>query len=292
MCAQRSGLRLDQWGWARVFALFCASHAASAPDAAAQGDMARPWTAPARGIVRAHGPPDAAGWQFEVAPYLWASGVKGAVGVRGQTADVDISFRDVLENLDFALMLPAELRKGRWGVGGEVIYIKLSKSAAVARPPFTSIEFEESQLLLELSPRYRVLARRIWAVDTLAGVRFWSLDPTLTIEPDVEFGKRRSWADPTVGARVIADATPHWLVQVRADIGGFGIGSEFTWQGVLLGSYRISDRVAVAAGYRYLDVDYENTDDEFLYDVAMRGPLLGVVLTFGSRRRHDDDGNE
>lgn len=280
MRVHRSRIRPNQWGWVWMLALLCVWQAASAPDAVAQIDVTGTWIAPAPVIAKAHGPPHAAGWQFQIAPYLWASGVKGTVGVLGRTADVDISFREILENLDFALMLPAELRKGRWGIAGELIYLKLSKSAAVPRLPSISVEFEESELLLELSPRYRVLEGRVWALDALAGVRFMSLDPTLIIEPDLEFGKRRSWADPIVGARVIADLSSHWLVQIRADMGGFGIGSEFTWQGVLLGRYSISDRVGVAAGYRYLDVDYENADDEFLYDVAMRGPVLGVVLTF------------
>lgn len=285
MCAHRGGVRLQQWGWPRMLALLCVSGAASAADAAAQIDVANPWIATGHVTATAQAPPQATGWQFEIAPYLWASGVKGTIGVLGQTADVDISFSEILENLDFALMFPAELRKGLWGIGGELIYLKVSKSAAVAQAPSTSIEFEESQLLLELSPRYRVLARRIWKVDALAGVRFMSLDPTLTIGPDVELGKRRSWADPIVGTRVIADLAPRWLVQARADIGGFGVGSDFTWQGVLFGRYRISDHVAVAAGYRYLDVDFEDTDDEFLYDVAMHGPVLGVVLTFGGPRQ-------
>lgn len=280
MRVHRIRIRLNQCGRVWVFAGLCVWQAASGRDARAQTDATGPWTAPVRVIADTHGAQDAAGWQFRVAPYLWAAGVKGTVGVLGRTADVGIGFRDIVENLDFALMLASELRRGRWGVAGEVIYLKLSKSAAVPRPPLTSVEFEESQLLLELSPRYRVLERRIWAVDALAGVRFMSLDPMLTIDPAVEVGKRRSWADPIVGARVIADLAPHWLVQFRADIGGFGISSEFTWQGVLLGRYNISERVAIAAGYRYLDVDYENADDEFVYDVAMRGPVLGVVLTF------------
>src|SRR5690606_12827508 len=46
--------------------------------------------------------------------YLWASGIEGRVGVGGNVIEVDISFSDVVENLDGALFLPLELRKGRW----------------------------------------------------------------------------------------------------------------------------------------------------------------------------------
>lgn len=280
----RSRSRRHLCGCARVLVLFCILQTATALDAAAQVDRSRNWIARSLPFAKADGSDESAGWGFEVAPYLWAAGLDGTVGVLGRTAHVDVGFGEIVEDLDFALMLATELRRGRWGVGGDVIYIKLSKDAAVPRPPVTGIDFEQSQLLLELSPRYRVIARQSWSLDALAGVRFMSLKPTLTVEPEGdEFGKRRSWADPIVGARLGADAGRHWLGQLRADIGGFGVGSDLTWQALAIVGYRVSERVTLAAAYRYLDVDYENTDDEFLYDVAIHGPLLGVVIAFGPR---------
>lgn len=219
-------------------------------------------------------------WRFDIAPYLWASGVKGTVGVRNRTAGVDVSFWDIIENLDFALMLPGEVRRGRWGIAGEVIYLGLSKSKATPGPAITSAEFELSQLMLEASPRYRVLDRVRCRIDVLAGVRFVSLKPKLTLVPAAELQARRSWADPIVGARFIADLASRWLVQLRGDIGGFGIASDFTWQALALTGYEISDRVSVFAGYRYLDFDFSDDNDGFLYDVATRGPVLGVNLSF------------
>lgn len=283
MCSQKRGPAHVRRGRVRVSAVFCVLQMTIVPVATAQMSRSGFSIAPTASISEIEGSDESAGWRFEVAPYLWAAGLNGRVGVLGQTADVDVSFREILKDLDFAIMLPAELRRGRWGIGAEVIYIKVSKDAAVPRPPVTDIDFEASQLLLELSPRYRVITRRAWAIDALAGVRFMSIDPTLTIEPQqLEFGKRRSWADPIVGASLIADVGRHWLGRVRADIGGFGVGSRLTWQALAVAGYRISNRVALAAGYRYLDMDYENGDDAFLYDVATRGPLLGVVIAFGA----------
>ena len=74
------------------------------------------------------------GWTFETTPYLWASGLSGTVGVRDRTANIDVGFSTLLENLDGALMLPLEGRSGRWGIGIEYIKLKISNGSATAGP--------------------------------------------------------------------------------------------------------------------------------------------------------------
>jgi hypothetical protein len=43
---------------------------------------------------------DSDAWQFEITPYILGAGLNGTVGIGGVTADVDVSFSDLLENLD------------------------------------------------------------------------------------------------------------------------------------------------------------------------------------------------
>ena len=52
-------------------------------------------------------------WQVSVTPYLWGVSLKGDVTVKGKTAEVDLSFSDILEDLDMALLFEAEARKNR-----------------------------------------------------------------------------------------------------------------------------------------------------------------------------------
>jgi hypothetical protein len=44
------------------------------------------------------------GWQFTIAPYMWAAGMDGAITVKGVEANVDVPFSDVISDLDFAAM--------------------------------------------------------------------------------------------------------------------------------------------------------------------------------------------
>ena len=39
-------------------------------------------------------------WQHRLTPYLWFTGVKGTLGAGGRTVEADISFSELLENLD------------------------------------------------------------------------------------------------------------------------------------------------------------------------------------------------
>ena len=49
-------------------------------------------------------------WQFSATPYLWGADIKGSTGSGG---DIDVSFDDIFSNLEAALMLTFEARKGK-----------------------------------------------------------------------------------------------------------------------------------------------------------------------------------
>ena len=225
------------------------------------------------------------GWTFETTPYLWASGLSGTVGVRDQTATIDVGFRTLLENLDGALMVPLEGHSGRWGFGFEYIKLKVSNGSATAGPLFSEAEFEASQRIIEIGPRYRLIDRVPVALEVLAAARWWSLDNRLILKsdgvPDVSEELDENWVDPVVGARTLVDISGRWLFQTRFDVGGFGVGSEFSWHALGAVAYKFSDSFTLRAGYRHLDVDFEEDNDRgFIYDVGTGGLILGANFKF------------
>ena len=69
------------------------------------------------------------------------------------------------------------------------------------------------------------------------------------------------WIDPIIGLRLRHRIGPGDEFQLRGDIGGFGVGSKFSWQ--LAGGYshdmKIGDwTITNTVGYRALSVDYSN----------------------------------
>lgn len=50
--------------------------------------------------------------------------------------------------------------------------------------------------------------------------------------------------------------TDHCYAVARADISGFGVGSDLSWQAQYPESYQFNPRVTLELGYRHLQMDY------------------------------------
>jgi hypothetical protein len=248
-------------------------------------------------------------WSLDVTPFLWATSIKGTVGIRDRTAEVDISFRKILEHLRGAIMLPAEVWYGRLGVGTEVIWTNVEDEKATPGPLFSAAEVDVKQFIGDISPRFRLIGtprgavstaansnngnngnRRNgkngnngnFALDALVGIRYWRLNNKLTLTTGILPGQQipldDSWGDPYVGARMFYNISSRWGFMARGDVGGFDVGSKFAWQALGMTSYRIGNWGTVRLGYRQIDVDYELDSTGFIYDVGLGGVILGLTL--------------
>jgi hypothetical protein len=124
------------------------------------------------------------------------------------------------------------------------------------------------------------------AVEPLAGMR-WSY---LRAEVELSGGgvinlpqadRSKSFVDPIVGFRIGSGLSEKWLAFVAADIGGFGVGSDYSWniQGYIGYRMRLFGVPAVLnLGYRALHQKYE--DGDFKWDITQHGPILGLACQF------------
>jgi opacity protein-like surface antigen len=104
-----------------------------------------------------------------------------------------------------------------------------------------------------------------------------SLDTTVTVGA-LSASKSTTYVDPLVGVRVGYAATERVTLNASANIGGFGVGSEFTWEAYAGANYAFTERVSAELGYRYLSIDYENDGKEI--DMQMFGPFTALVFKF------------
>jgi hypothetical protein len=84
-------------------------------------------------------------------------------------------------------------------------------------------------------------------------------------------------------ARLKKSIYDKWLLQLRADIGGFGVGSQFAWQLQPDIFYRASKLFQFGLGYRIISMDYNNDSgggDRFIYDMDEYGPQIKIGLSF------------
>ena len=232
-------------------------------------------------------------WTFEFTPYLWSAGMSGEVGAGAlPTMNVDMSFSDILDNLDAGLMGAFEARNGRWGLLFDAIYMKLAHSATASRTgpgpigstATASAELEMTQTVFAAAVAYRAIEGRT-PLDVIGGARYAKLTVDAQIDGSfyaqtgsVAASAEKSWVDPYIGVRVQHPIAERWTLVGYADVGGFGIGSDFTWQALAGVDYEFSKSIAGKFGYRYLYVDYDK--DGFRYDMGNSGLYLGAGIRF------------
>lgn len=224
-------------------------------------------------------------WQHTAAVYMIGAAIDGTAGVGSVTGDVDISFSDILDNVEFGTMAAWRAEKGRWAVVADLIYMDLETDKDGLGPlGRTRATVELEQLIMELDGSYAVTER----LDAYAGLRYWDVDSTVTVVGGGPLGETLSgkasenWVDPIVGLRYAWPLGEDWTLVWRGDIGGFGVGSDFTWHMTAYADWRLSEQGHLLMGYRHLDVDYDDGSgaDRFLMDVSEGGPTIGFAWSF------------
>ena len=217
-------------------------------------------------------PAAADGWNHQLAPYIWGTGVDGDIGIGPLQSSVDLSFSDILETLDGGLLVHYEATRGDWTILSDLVFTDVGTSSSLVETDYKQTIFELGAARA-VKPGFEILFGARWN-DNDAEIRV--LGPGGVI--DARAVGRVSWTDPFVGGRWKAQLAEKWALQTRLDVGGFGVGSELTWNAALTALYQASEKISVGIGYRVMDVDYE--DGPLAYDVQMPGALLGVGFSF------------
>jgi hypothetical protein len=195
---------------------------------------------------------------------------------------VDASFGDLLDNLDFVAMGYFEARRDRWGFGADLLYMDLSADGNGPTPAFSKAEMDFQAFIGTFAPFYRAVEEETFTLDVSAGARVWITDTEITFKsntvPNRSADEKETWVDPILGMRVAFAATDKVNVNGYFDVGGFGVGSDITYQFLSTVSYEFTDSISAAVGYRYLKVDYE--DDGYVLNAEYQGPIIGLVVRF------------
>jgi hypothetical protein len=107
----------------------------------------------------------------------------------------------------------------------------------------------------------------------IAGFRYNNLSgairgPGILPSPRIPTG-HQEWGDPIVGGDVRIPFAGDLSFDLRADIGGFDVGSRLTWQVFPRVNWHCSKRGFLQAGYRWLYTDYETGNGKGLFGFDM-----------------------
>lgn len=224
-------------------------------------------------------------WRFSITPYVFLLSLQGNVDAVPALppVDVDLDFDTLSNELEGALMLQGEARKGRWGVLANVDYFSISgtRGLLVGGVIPLSGEVDVSSLNGTISGLYRVYDNGRLELDAVAGARYSSVDIDLDANVGqfgVVAGSDQEWWDPIIGLRGRYNFGERTGLTLYGDIGGFGVSSESVWQVYGGVTYQLNDWMTAALGYRWYAVDYE--DGDYALDVEFAGPLIGARFDF------------
>jgi hypothetical protein len=220
-------------------------------------------------------------WKFTVAPYLWVAGIDGDLTIDGQEFEGDGDRSGFPGEISLSGFLGHfEARKDRWSFALSPVFIDV-EMVGEDSPPLDS-DLKLAGVLVDGFAAYELAPG--WEV--LGGVRYYDLDAeahiTLEGDPQPTLEADKSWLDPIVGVRYAASFDERWSCNVRADVGGFGIGSDFAWNASALVGYEVSRVTRLFLGYRALAFDFADGSgsERVEYDVRLWGPIVGVSFCF------------
>lgn len=210
------------------------------------------------------------GWDFRLAPYLWSAGIDGEVTNGLGTAELEVDFEDIWDNLDSAALLYFEAQRGRLSLVSDLVYISIEVDGET--PVGNDADLETDTLLLDFAGLYRVSEDSNFEVGL--GARYAEFDNELTIG----LGSASRERDALDGFGAVRGTWPiaeRWYVQAYGDVGAGD--SDLTWQASAMVGYEISTW-GLGLGYRILDYDFEEGSDEV--DLTFSGLFLGVEFHF------------
>ena len=227
-------------------------------------------------------------WVVSVTAYAWALSADGHTKVAGQKADVDLPFSDLLEDLTFAGMGTVAARRGRLGFYVSPFFGRTRSDEgsgqleARVRSDTTMLGLGGSYRLLDWEAQPEAAGPRGAQLEALAGIRLTDLRTEINGRHGLpKLDEDKTWVDPLVGLAGRMEITDRWEALAEGDIGGFGVGSDITWDwfaGIGYGFQLLGHPSFVRAGYRMLHQDYR--DGDFEWDVTYKGPVVGVTTRF------------
>ncbi|OPY86600.1 MAG: hypothetical protein A4E73_03904 [Syntrophaceae bacterium PtaU1.Bin231] len=243
-------------------------------------------------------------WSYSITPYLWMPNIEGtlnySVSSGGGRPSVDVGPNDWLENLSGALMISGEVRRDRWLVFTDFIYLDFSREEGAVK----SVDFGGSLvnssanlstrsslrgMVWTLGAGYAALSGRPAALEVFGGLRYAGLEASTdwqlaldvagpggvqTFPRSGSISERMDLWNGIIGAKGHVRLGGNWSIPYYLDV---GTGSGLTWQGVLGIAYSF-DSIDVKLVYRHLYFD--QGDDKLIQTMRFSGPALGVTFRF------------
>lgn len=234
-------------------------------------------------------------WEVDIAPlYFWTATTSGNLAINGtKNIPVYMDFADAKSNLAGAFTFHGEARKGRWGVVGDISFVRLSSDVNYTTPILNAPvagTLKLDQINFNGKVTYEVKPGTNFRL--VGGIR------SVTMSPNAHFtgpvGGQLADIDisttevagvggfsyrPKLGRKVV--------LLTQADIGG---GAAFTWSAQGAVEFLIKPWIGLAAGYSALHVDTGNVPksgstpvNDVQFAMSQYGPVFAMTFHWSQK---------
>lgn len=209
-------------------------------------------------------------WNYTASLYLWGSALGGTT-VSGD--DVDISFSDLVDKLDFGYMGNFGAKKGKWTFEADALYLKVSGELDAPLPIIQRLKL--TAWVVTPYAAYNVVESDQWNIDLLAGARYLYMKPKITLPISSVSSSDTSW-NGIVGVKGNYTLNEKWFMPFTFDVGSGD--ADITYQALAGIGYKY-ENFDLIAGYRYLKWEFDGDLAGFT-DLDLSGPIIGAKFRF------------
>ena len=222
------------------------------------------------------------GWDFTIAPYLFVPFLSGEIGVKDYSASFNKGPGELIKTLDFAVMLYFEASNPKWSLIMDALYLKSGKDITLKEETQREGNVGMNLTSIGFSGMRRLAT---WFEMGIGGrVNFYNMEMKVEaglILPEVDEKSDDTWFDPLIVYRFTAPLNNEkWKLGLHGDLGGFGVGSKFTYMVYPYAGYQFSHWFELSLGFRTAGFNFENnsTGMENKLDVLFYGPQIGFLF--------------
>ena len=130
--------------------------------------------------------------------------------------------------------------------------------------------------------RHELDADRLFTIEPYVGGRWAQIKQrgSAGLGRPFRASNRDDYWEPVVGARLVADLTDRLQVRLGGDAGGFGAGSDLTWNALGELGIKIIEPVSIRLGYGAFGIDWDTSGGAQEFDSTSHGPRFGLALNF------------